>query len=157
MHHNQEFQFQDPGELVDGDLTLSLEEKSPANSDRQWVPSYKFAMRIEGTIGPVGTVNFRAVVTEKLRNVGGSIGYKVDEQFRGHRLAERSCRLLLPFIKNHGFSELWITCNPENIASRKTCERLGALLVNIVDVPLDSDMYERGERKVCRYRLDLKE
>jgi tagatose 1,6-diphosphate aldolase len=53
--------------------------------------------------------------------------------------------------------ELWITCNPENIASRRTCEAAGADFVEIVDLPSDIDMYQEGERQKCRYRLKLGE
>src|SRR5215204_4797163 len=73
----------------------------------------------------------------------------------GHRFAERSCRLILPLARRHGFDTLWITCNPDNVASRRTCERLGAELVGIVDVPPDNDVYERGSERKCRYRLAL--
>jgi tagatose 1,6-diphosphate aldolase len=50
---------------------------------------------------------------------------------------------------------LWITCNPYNIASRRTCELAGGELVEIVDLPKDTDMHQRGERKKCRHRFDL--
>jgi tagatose 1,6-diphosphate aldolase len=52
-------------------------------------------------------------------------------------------------------SELWITCNPENVASRRTCEFAGAEFVEIVDLPPHVDMYREGERRKRRYRLDL--
>ena len=50
---------------------------------------------------------------------------------------------------------LYITCNPENTASRKTCEYAGGVLEGVVDVPEDNDMYQRGERKKCIYRFVL--
>jgi tagatose 1,6-diphosphate aldolase len=50
-------------------------------------------------------------------------------------------------------NELWITCNPENVASRRTCEFAGAEFVEIVDLPTNIDMYLEGERQKCRYRL----
>jgi predicted acetyltransferase len=50
---------------------------------------------------------------------------------------------------------LWITCNPENVASRRTCELVGGELVDIVDLPVDSDMYKEGARQKCRYRVKL--
>jgi hypothetical protein len=51
----------------------------------------------------------------------------------------------------------WITCNLDNIASRKTCELAGARLVEIVDLSEDTDMYRKGERQKCRYRIDVQE
>jgi predicted acetyltransferase len=50
---------------------------------------------------------------------------------------------------------VWITCDPDNIASRKTCELAGARLVEIVDLPEDTDMYREGMRQKCRYRIDV--
>jgi tagatose 1,6-diphosphate aldolase len=41
----------------------------------------------------------------------------------------------VPLAVRHGLSELWITCNPDNIASRRTCEAAGAELVEVVDLP----------------------
>ena len=87
---------------------------------------------------------------------GGHFAYGVDEPFRGHHYAERGVRLLLPFAGEHGFTSIWITCNPDNWPSRRTCERLGATLAEIVPLPPDNDMYIDGERHKCRYRIDLK-
>ncbi|MGE5611779.1 MAG: GNAT family N-acetyltransferase, partial [Bacillota bacterium] len=85
----------------------------------------------------------------------GQIGYVVEEAFRGHRYAERSSRLLLPFVRRHGLEEIWITCGPDNLASRRTLEGLGAELVEIVDVPPEYPMPEGAIRQKCRYRLRL--
>jgi predicted acetyltransferase len=74
---------------------------------------------------------------------------------RGHHYAERACRLLLPLARRHGIQPLWITCNPDNFPSRRTCERLGAKLVEIVAVPPRDPLYLRGDHEKCRYRLDL--
>jgi tagatose 1,6-diphosphate aldolase len=52
-------------------------------------------------------------------------------------------------------SEVWITCDPENTASRRTCELAGADFIEIIDLPPDIDMYQDGERQKCRYRLDV--
>ena len=52
-------------------------------------------------------------------------------------------------------SRLWITCNPDNLASRRTCERLGAKLVETVPIPKTHTFYQRGERAKCRFLLEL--
>lgn len=61
----------------------------------------------------------------------------------------------MPLARQHGMFELWITGNPENIASRRTCELARADFVEIVDLPADIDMYQEGEGRKCHYRLDL--
>ena len=83
------------------------------------------------------------------------IGYGVDFDFRGKRYAARACRLLFHLARCHGMSQLWITCNPENVASRRTCELVGGVLVDIVDVPSTIDVYREGDRQKCRYRIRL--
>ncbi|MCP4543266.1 MAG: GNAT family N-acetyltransferase [Chloroflexi bacterium] len=149
------FEFYDPGELIDQDLTLVLVEKYPGNPDINFVPAYKFKMTLMGQDDGIGHIDLRVGNTDRIVMYGGHIGYGVELEHRGHRYAARACRLLLPLAQSHELETVWITCNPDNIPSRKTCELVGAKLVEIVDLPEDSDMYQEGERQKCRYRIDL--
>ena len=149
------FEFHDPGRLIDGDLELVLVEKYPGDPTINYVPAYRFKMNLVGQDQEVGRVEFRVGNTHHLTMYGGHLAYGVDPEHRGRRYAARACRLLLPLARHHGFQTLWITCNPDNIASRRTCELAGAILVEIVDLPEDTDMFQEGERQKCRYRLDL--
>jgi predicted acetyltransferase len=151
-----DFAWLDPGELVDGDLRLALKERRPADPGRGWVPCYVFSLFTDWHSGPVGEIAFRVGTDEALQRYAGHFGYTVEEHARGQRLANRAIRLLVPLAKRHGLTELWITCTPENAASRRTCELAGAVLVETVELPPDSDMYARGERRKCRYRIDLR-
>jgi Acetyltransferase (GNAT) domain len=114
----------------------------PARSDR-------------GMMRVVGGISLRAQTTRAIEMYYGHFGYRVYPFARGHHYAERACRLLLPLARRHGIQPLWITCNPDNLASRRTCERLGAKLVEIVPVPQRDPLYLRGDHEKCRYRLDL--
>ena len=49
--------------------------------------------------------------------------------------------------RRHGLATVWITCNPDNRASRRTCELTGAQLVEIVDLPADNDKYRAASAK----------
>ncbi len=81
----------------------------------------------------------------------GHIGYHIDPPWRGNHYAARACRLLQTEIRMSGKTSAVITCDPENGASRKTCERLGCLLEGIAEVPDDlRQKYEMNDRK-CRY------
>jgi|SRR4051794_10301994 predicted acetyltransferase len=153
MTANDEFQFLDPGPLRDGELELVLVARSPADPVKHWVPSYDFELRVGGE--RAGEINFRAVDAESLRLYGGHFAYGVEPTFRGQHFAERGVRLLFPFVRRHGFTTVYVTCNPDNWPSRRTCERLGATLVEIIPLPPDNDMYLAGEREKCRYRVDL--
>lgn len=137
----------------DGELSLVLQAVHPADAARGWFPWYAFVIAASGA--PAGTIRLRIGDGPDLVLYGGHVGYDVAPAFRGRHFAERACRLLFPLMRANGQNEVWITCNPDNQASRRTCERLGAALVEIVRLPPDSDMYRRGEREKCRYRLTV--
>lgn len=138
----------------DGDLTLSLDTFYKADDSPWMVPAYRFNMLVHGE--RVGTISLRVGSNERLVRYAGHVGYSVDEPWRGDHLAERATRLLLPLAKTHDLDPLWIGCNPDNVASRRALERLGAVFVEVVALPLDYERYySRGEREKCRYRLNL--
>jgi predicted acetyltransferase len=145
----------EPGRLVNGDLELKLVNRYPADPMKKYVPVYKFKMVYVGRDDEIGGIDLRVGNTDHIVRYAGHIGYRVHAGHRGHRYAARACRLLLPLARRHGLNPLWITCDPDNVASRRTCEIAGAAFVEIVDLPADTDMYRRGERQKCRYRLDL--
>ena len=152
-----QIEFYDPGRLIDNDLELILVEKYPGDPAINYVPAYKFKMRPVDRDEEIGLIELRVGNTNQIIMYGGHIGYSVRLEYRGHRYAARALRLLLPLARSHGLNALWITCSPDNIASRKTCELAGATLIEIVDLPADTDMYQEGERQKCRYRIDLSE
>ena len=85
----------------------------------------------------------------------GNIGYKVHEQYRGNHYAGKACPLLFGLARSHGMEYLYISCNPDNYASRKTCEYAGGVLEAIVDIPADNSLYLEGDRQKCIYRVNL--
>jgi predicted acetyltransferase len=147
--------LEEVGSMRDRDLWLELRAREAENPARGWVPAYRFAMRLDGVGHAVGRLGFRIGTSDTIERYAGHLGYEVSSAFRGNRLAERSCRLIFPLARRHGFHELWITCNPDNWPSRRTCERLGAELVDTVDVPRESDVFAPGSERKCRYLLAL--
>ena len=131
-------------------------EAEPANGR---TAMYTFWMRLlprfNPTIEIAGRIALRLGDTEDLRMYLGHFGYNVYVPARGNHLAERACRLLFPLAKKHGMTELWITANPDNIPSRRTCERLGAKYIDTVPLPEGHPLYMSGDREKCRYRIDL--
>jgi predicted acetyltransferase len=150
------FVFLDPGELNDGVVRLQLVDCRPADPVKGWVPYYVFHIHSEESGHRAGEIHLRIGNTDNMRLYGGHIAYGVNPEYRGRRFAARAVRLIVPLAVRHGLSELWITCNPDNIASRRTCEAAGAEFVGIVDLPPEIDMYREGERRKCRYRLTLR-
>jgi len=131
--------------------------RQPANASAGIAPAYHFWMLVCDNPQPaiVGGINLRIGNQYDLVMYNGQVGYHVYPQARGRHYAERACRLLFPLALRHAINPLWITCNPDNFASRRTCERLGGKLVEIVQVPPEHSLYARGEREKCRYRIDL--
>ena len=147
--------FRDVPDLVDDDLTLVLTRRSPANIAMNTVPAYVFEMRHTLLGQRMGQIDLRLGDTYNLLMYGGQIGYGVDPAYRGEHYAARSVRLLLPLARQHGFEEVWITCNPDNWPSRRTCELAGGELIEIVPVPPTLDLYHEGDREKCRYLIRL--
>jgi predicted acetyltransferase len=148
------FEFMDFDYLTDGEIDLRIHEKIPANTEKGFVPAYSYNIFLHGGDGIIGYINIRIGNNENIY-YGGHIGYFIKEEYRGHNYAAKACNLIKRVAKVHGMNEVFITCNPDNIPSRKTCEKIGAILTEIVDLPEYNDMYQAGERQKCRYKLTL--
>jgi tagatose 1,6-diphosphate aldolase len=141
-------------------VTAYPDGHQPANpSAGADVPTYHFWMR---TTDPaqiafpiVGSIALRIGTTYDIVMYYGHFGYHVYPASRGHHYAARACRLLAPLAGLHGIDPVWITCNPDNRPSRRTCEATGAQLVEVVTVPPTHILHRRGDLEKCRYRLDL--
>ena len=94
--------------------------------------------------------NFRVGDTEHVRQCVGHIGYEIIESFRGHGFARQACRALVPFARLF-YHELTITCDPDNAASKRTIEQLGASFVDEIPVPPTDPHFESGARLKSRY------
>lgn len=135
---------------------------SPPAPRRGRAASYQFWIRCLAEPGepappqPVGgTISLRIGGGRETERYYGHIGYLVFPPSRGVNLASRAARLLLPLARRHGLGEIWITTNPDNLASRRTCERLGAVLIDEVALPRGHALWKRGERRKLRYLLKL--
>ena len=143
-----------PG-LTNGTIEVRVEKQVPGDADKGFVPAYECGIHLVEGGACVGRIGVRVGSTPFLVTYAGHLGYNIDPDHRGHRYAAQACMLIRPIALHHGLHTLWITVTPENIASRRTCEIIGCTLVEILDLPPDCDMYERGERQKCRYRWDL--
>jgi predicted acetyltransferase len=134
--------------MIDGDLELMLKEIGKTSSRMVHQPS-----GVE-----VGGLNFRVGYTENVIQYRGNIGFTVFEKFRGHNYSARSCQLLLPLLKHLQFSPIWITCNVDNLPSRKSIEKLGATYVDTLSIPDSYEFvrfYPPEARKKLRFRWDV--
>lgn len=148
------FDFLDVALPPDGDLQLVLAERTPAGKNAWGVPAYSFRMQApDGHY--MGRIRLRVGWSEEVIRYAGHVGYTVEPADRGHRYAERACRLIVPLAKRHGMASLWITCQPDNMPSRRTLERLGADCVGVIDVPPEYPLDAGAERRKMCFRLAL--
>lgn len=94
--------------------------------------------------------------TEKIY-FNGNIGYNVDERHRGNRYDAKACRLLFLLARKHNMDYMYVSCNPDNHASRRTLEHAGFIFQSVVELPADNEMYiEKDEKQKCIYWIDLR-
>ncbi len=139
--------------LKNNEIQLVLEKTVEGNQAKGWVPAYHFAICDNKGI-KMGVCDLRIGHNDKLY-YGGNIGYNIDVAYRGNHYAGKACLLLFELARKHNLEYVIITCNPENIASRKTCEYTGGKLLEMKELPEDSDMRDRGETQKCVFKFIL--
>lgn len=146
--------FLDTAFLANNEIQLCLTDTDDGAPEKGWLPTYYFAI-CDSQGNEMGACNLR-IGHNTNTYYGGNIGYGIDEEYRGHHYAGKACLLLLELAKKHGMDHIIITCNPDNYASRKTCEYIGCELIETVELPEDNDMrIESGETEKCIYRIEL--
>ncbi|MDO4567447.1 MAG: GNAT family N-acetyltransferase [Clostridia bacterium] len=147
-------QFYDTDFLRNDEIKLVVKQLADANPSRNWVPAYHFLIcNLQGDI--MGKCDLRIGYTDGLY-YGGHIGYAIKEEYRGHHYAAKACKLLFSLAQTHDMRYLYITCNPDNLASRKTCEYLQGSFLGIAELPEDSDMrINDGETQKCVFKFTL--
>ena len=141
--------------LGDGEIDVILYKKSNGDASKGFSPEYKFQILLHESDIVIGHINFRLGDTEKILKYIGHIGYGIDEQYRGNKYAAKACKIIRKVAKEHGMEKVIITCNPDNYASRKICETIGARFIEVVDIPETSDVYSLNETQKCRYEWEL--
>jgi len=86
---------------------------------------------------------------------GGHIGYRIFPEYRGNHYAGKACLLLFQLARKHNMEYLYITCNPDNYASKKTCEYAGGKLLEIAELPEGNYMRDDCEFEKCIYKFTL--
>lgn len=146
--------FLDTAFLFSAELRLVLDHTADADPVRGWLPAYHFKICLpDGTM--IGRCDLRIGHNRNLY-YGGNIGYGIFPDYRGHHYAETACRLLFRLAKRHDLGYVIITCRPDNLPSRRTCERLGGKLLEIAELPEDNNMRrDDGYTHVCVFRYEL--
>ncbi|OZV10687.1 tagatose-bisphosphate aldolase [Tissierella sp. P1] len=149
------FEFKDFDFLTDGEIDLKIEDKTPSNDEKGYVPAYKYRITIHNSDDSIGNIDIRIGYNENIY-YGGNIGYSIIKVHRGNSYASKACRIIKQVAIAHGMDRLIITCNPDNFPSRATCEKVGLKLKEIIDLPPYNEMYQDGERQKCVYEWIFK-
>jgi predicted acetyltransferase len=86
---------------------------------------------VDGEI--VGRTSVRFVLNEFLRTIGGHIGYAVRPSFRRRGYATEILRQSLDVARDHGIGPVLVTCDVDNVGSRRVIEANGGVLEGIFD------------------------
>lgn len=139
-----------PPSLAHEGVTIVFSRITDGDAARGFVPGYRFKI-FNDQSEEVGHLNFRVGDTEHVRLAAGHIGFEVAERHRGNRYACKACLAAAPWISQVTDTVL-ITADPDNMPSIRTIEKLGATLLDEVDVPPDDPHYLRGSVRKRRYQ-----
>lgn len=140
--------------LYDDEVRLRFVRYASSGDYGGYVPRYCFHIVRKGQEHiEVGRCDLRIGYNEEL-DFSGHIGYNVNSEHRGHGYAKKASRLLLRLAFHLGMDEVLITCNPDNVPSRRTCESLGGRFAGIFPVPEWAAVYRDGDREKCRFYYD---
>jgi predicted acetyltransferase len=96
----------------------------------------------------VGRVSIRHAVNDWVRTIGGHIGYEIRPARRRRGYGTLILRLALPHAREMGLTRVLITCDEDNIGSKKIIEANGGRFESAVATP--------GHRsRKLRYWIDL--
>ena len=141
---------QPPERLSFGKVSLCFVHVVPDDTKRGLVPFYHYRICISDSLG-TGHLNFRVGDTEHVRLYAGHIGYEIYQAFRGHGYALQACHAITLFVRSI-YPAVILTSDPDNLASIRTIEKLGANFMDEVAVPPHDPHYQRGSRFKKRYQ-----
>ena len=132
------FRFLEFDDLRDDEIKLILKSQDQPDYENGILPRYGFSIIHIQDNKDIGAVYF-AVDTTRRQYSRGHLSYGVSPDYSGHNYAMKACRLIKEVALAHGFKRLLIGSGYDNIASRKTIEKLGAVPITLNDVPDDAD------------------
>ena len=137
-------------EYTDGEIDLIPIHIDPPNPELRFGHEQIWRITMHNNRKEIGQISYRDGESRCVYYYG-HIGYHIDPPYRGKHFAYKACLLIRNEIRLSGKTSVVITCDPDNQASRKTCERLRCLLEGETPVPEDlQQKYELSAVK-CRY------
>ncbi|MFV0396115.1 MAG: GNAT family N-acetyltransferase [Coprobacillaceae bacterium] len=110
-----------------------------------WKPYYIYEIIVDNQ--RVGKIVFSEGTLEE-RYYDGHIGYTIEPEYRGHNYAFQATKILLDIIKEKNYKEIIITCSPDNIASKRSIQKLNAIYLETKKVPKEIQKYFQPDEKI---------
>ena len=148
------FQFLEFNDLKDNEIKLVLKSQDYPDYEKGILPRYGFSIIHINDNKDIGVVYF-AIDTTRRQYLRGHLSYGVSPDYSGHNYAMKACKLIKQVALAHGFQRLFIGSGYDNIASRKTIEKLGATHITVNDVPDDEILQELQKDKIDMYVWDI--
>ncbi len=82
----------------------------------------------------IGHVSVRHALDDSLKRRGGHIGYAIRPSKHGLGYGSNILKLVLPHAKQLGIQSVLVTCDKENLASRRIIEKNGGVFTDEVEV-----------------------
>lgn len=108
----------------------SMEQRDP---DGDLVPSSELWLMDDGEF--IGAMSIRHRLNDFLKEFGGHVGYAIRPSKRGHGYGTMGLSLALDFLKERGVTRVFVTCDDDNLASKKIIESNGGVLQDTVEIP----------------------
>lgn len=123
-------------------MHLQLLEYVNKDLPRGFTPYYIYGIMIDDK--EVGRLTFREGTLQQ-HYFDGHIGYHIEEAYRGHHYAYQACLLLQEEL---GFHQVILTCDPNNQASLRTIQKLGAKYLETKTIPAKERRFFSHDEKV---------
>ena len=120
--------------LRDDDTWAGYLDRLAANAEGRdvpegFVPATFLVAEVEGML--VGRISLRHELNDFLLREGGHVGYAVRPEHRGHAHARRMLAAGLDLLRERGVERVLVTCDDDNLASRRTIEACGGVLEDV--------------------------
>ena len=99
----------------------------------RFIPNTFLVGVVDGQV--VGRISIRHWLTDYLERIGGHVGYGVIPSRRKQGYATEMFRQSLPVCASLGLARVLVTCDVNNLGSRRVIEKCGGVLENITDEP----------------------
>lgn len=111
--------------------TLALDDENTPRPTGWVTGSYLWMVADDPEDTVVGRISLRHSLTPWLLAVGGHIGYSVRPSARRSGHATAALGLMLPIAAERGIDPVLVTCDDDNVGSRKVIEANGGVLEDV--------------------------